>query len=181
MAAADRAGNVATLITSLTGGFGSLVLVPGTGVLLNNAMRNFDPRPGQANCIAPGKMPVFGAPSLVAARGGRAVFGACGSGGYRIIDGVLHAMVHALDFGMGVQAAVDAPRVHCQGRETYVDARIPADVQTALIELGHRIVVQEVVPGMPYFGRVNAIFIDQRTGLLHAGSGPAWSTAVAGY
>ena len=181
MAAADGEGNLATLITSLTGAFGSLVLVPGTGVLLNNAMQNFDPRPQQANCIAPGKMPIFAAPSLVVARDGRAVFGACGSGGYRIIDGVVHSMLHALDFGMGVQAAVDAPRVHCQGRETCVDARIPEDVRAALASLGHHVVAQRETPGLPYFGRVNAIFIDPRTGLRHAGSGPAWGTAAAGY
>ena len=63
MAAADRDGNLAALCTSLTSGFGSLVLVPETGVLLNNSMQNFDPRPGQANSIKPGKMPIFAAPS----------------------------------------------------------------------------------------------------------------------
>jgi len=181
MAAADRDGNLATLITSLTSGFGSLVRVPGTGVLLNNAMQNFDPRPARANGIAPGKMPIFGAPSLVVAKDGRAVFGACGSGGYRIIDGVVHAMVNVLDFDMGVQAAVDAPRVHCQGRDTFVDARIPAEVRAVLAAFGHRVIVQQDVPGRPCFGRVNAIVIDPRTGLRHAASGPAWETAVAGY
>ena len=172
---------MAILITSLTSGFGSLVLVPGTGVLLNNAMQNFDPRPEQSNCIAPGKMPIFAAPSLVAARDGRAIFGACGSGGYRIETAVLHTMAHSLDCGMTLQAAVDGPRVHCQGDETYVDARIPIAVRERLAELGHRVVVQEEVPGTPYFGRVNAIRVDPRTGLRHAGTGPAWQTAAAGF
>ena len=62
MAAADADGNVVSLITSLTHAFGSLVLVPGTGVLLNNSMVNFDPRPGRPNSIAPGKLPIFAAP-----------------------------------------------------------------------------------------------------------------------
>lgn len=181
MAAADQHGNLATLITSLTNSFGSLVLVPGTGVLLNNAMQNFDPRPGQANCIAPGKMPIFAVPSIVATRDGRTAFGACGSGGYRITSGVLHTMVHALDFGLPVQAAVDAPRVHCQGDETYVDDRIPAAVQERLAALGHRVIPQQEGPHATHFGRVNAILIDPATGLLHAGSGPAWDSAAAGY
>lgn len=181
MAAADREGNLVTLITSLTNSFGSLVLVPGTGIFLNNSMQNFDPRPEQANCIAPGKMPIFAVPSIAATRDGRAIFGACGSGGYRITSGVLHAMVHALDFGMSIQAAIDAPRVHCQGEETFVDTRIPVAVQEALADLGHHVVAQEEGPGATNFARVSGIFIDPATGLLHAGSGPAWSTAAAGF
>ena len=114
MAAADAEGNVVSLITSLTHAFGSLVLVPGTGVLLNNSMVNFDPRPGRPNSIAPGKLPIFAAPALVATRAGEAVFASCGSGGYRILSGVLHTALNTIDFGMDVQAAVDAPRVHCQ-------------------------------------------------------------------
>jgi gamma-glutamyltranspeptidase/glutathione hydrolase len=180
MAAADREGTLATLITSLTSSFGSLILVPGPGVFLNNAMQNFDPRPEQANCIAPGKMPIFAVPSIVAAKDGRALFGACGSGGYRITTGVLHPMVHVLDFGMDLQAAIDAPRVHCQGDESFVDARIPEAVQERLRALGHRVVPQAEDPGSTPFGRVNAVRIDPATGLLHAGSGPAWSTAAAG-
>ena len=179
MAAADASGNMCALITTLTGGFGSLVLVPGTGVFLNNSMANFDPRPGRANSIAPGKMPFFAVPTLVAARDGRAVLAACGSGGYRIASGVLSTMVHALDFGLGIQAAVDAPRVHCQGDETFVDARIPAEVRGRLAELGHRVVVQETTPAYAPFARVCAVACDPQTGVLAAGSGPAWSTAAA--
>jgi gamma-glutamyltranspeptidase/glutathione hydrolase len=180
MAAADREGNLATLCTSLTSSFGSLVLVPGTGVFLNNSMQNFDPRPDRANCIAPGKMPIFAVPTIAAAQGGRAVFGAAGSGGYRITSGVLHAMIHRLDFGMGIQEAIDAPRVHCQGDETFVDARIPPLVRERLAAMGHRVVVGEEDPGTLNFARVVAIGIDPETGLLHAGTGPAWSTAAAG-
>ena len=180
MAAADRAGNMATLVTSLTSSFGSLVLVPGTGVFLNNGMQNFDPRPDRMNRIAPGKMPIFAVPSIVAAEGGRALFGACGSGGYRITTGVLHTMINTLRFGMTVQAAIDAPRVHCQGGETFVDARISPAVQDKLRDLGHLVVPQREGPHQNHFGRVAAVRIDPTTGLLHAGSGPAWSSAAAG-
>jgi gamma-glutamyltranspeptidase/glutathione hydrolase len=181
MAAVDRDGNMTTVIVSLTGGFGSLILVPDTGVILNNAMQNFDPRPDHPNCIMPGKMPIFAAPSLVAVKDGRAVFGGCGSGGYRIMTGVLHTLMHVVDYGMEVQAAVDAPRVHCQGGETFVDARIPQAVQDQLAALGHTVVPQP--PGLEwgYFGRVNAIWVDEESGLMHAGSGPALSTAAAGF
>jgi len=178
MASADAEGNVCALITSLTSGFGALFLVPGTGVLLNNSMQNFDPRPDQANCIRPGKMPIFAAPTLVAARDGRGVFAGCGSGGYRITTAVLHSFLHATDFGLGPQEAVDAPRVHCQGQETYVDARIAPDARAALAAMGHKIVVQAESPGLNAFGRVNAITVDH-DGTMRAGTGPAWSSAAA--
>ncbi len=178
MASADADGNVCALITSLTSGFGSLMIVPGTGVILNNSMQNFDPRPDQANCIRPGKMPIFAAPSLVAEKDGRAVFAGCGSGGYRITTGVLHAFLYATEFGMGPQAAVDAPRIHCQGQETYIDGRIPAEVRDGLAKMGHKVVTQTESPGLNAFGRVNAITV-AKDGSMRAGSGPAWASAAA--
>jgi gamma-glutamyltranspeptidase / glutathione hydrolase len=180
MVAADADGNVAALITSLTSGFGSLLLVPDAGFFLNNSMRNFDPRPDRANCIAPGKMPIFAVPAIAAEQDGVGLFGACGSGGYRITSGVLHALVNHVDFGMRLQQAVDSPRVHCQGEETFVDSRIPLAVQERLAELGHFVVQQEETPAPINFSRVSAVTRDPATGELSAGSNPAWNTAAAG-
>jgi gamma-glutamyltranspeptidase / glutathione hydrolase len=178
MVAADAEGNVVALITSLTSDFGSLVLVPDGGFFLNNAMRNFDPRPDRANCIAPGKMPIFAVPAIAAERDGLAVFGAGGSGGYRITSGVLHALVNHVDFGMRVQQAVDSPRVHCQGEETFVDSRVPEAVQEQLRELGHIVVQQSETPAPTNFARVSAVARDTETGELSAGSSPPWNTAA---
>jgi len=181
MAVCDGEGNMASLIVSHSSAFGSLIMDPETGVILNNCMQNFDPRPQTANRIEPGKMPIFAAPTLVAARDGKASFAAAGSGGYRITTGVLHSFIHAVDFGMSIQAAVDAPRVHCQGDETYVDARIAASQRDAMAKMGHRVVAQIDDPGLNAFARVNAIKVDPTTGLRHAGTGPAWASAAAGY
>jgi gamma-glutamyltranspeptidase / glutathione hydrolase len=180
MVAADADGNVVALITSVTSAFGSLVLVPDGGFFLNNAMRNFDPRPDRANCIAPGKMPIFAVPAIAAERDGVAVFGAGGSGGYRITSGVLHALVNHVDFGMRVQQAVDSPRVHCQGEKTYVDSRISEAVQEQLRELGHIVVQQDEAPAPTNFARVSAVAHVPATGELSAGSSPPWNTAAAG-
>ena len=181
MAAADQEGNLVTCITSVGNAFGSLVLVPGTGIFMNNAMRNYDPRPDHPNSLRPGKMPIFAVPTLAMAKDGRAVFGGCGSGGYRITSGVMHAMMHKLDFGMDLQPAIDALRVHCQGQATYVDSRISAEVQRRLAEMGHTVIPETEGPWVTNFGRVNAIYLDHKTGLLHAGTGPAWHSAAAGY
>ncbi len=179
MVAADADGNVVSLITTLTSSFGSCVLVPGTGVFLNNAMLNYDPRPGRPASIAPGKMPIFAAPALVAARDGVGVLAVAGSGGYRILSGVVHTAVHAIDYGYPLQAAVDAPRVHCQGDATFVDARVPPAVVEELRRLGHEIVVVADDPGVYHFGRVAAVTRDPESGELAAAANPVWATATA--
>jgi len=181
MVAADADGNLAALCTSLETGFGSLVLVPGTGVFLNNAMQNFDARPGRPNSIAPGKMPIFGVPTIVATENGRPRLAIGGSGGYRMLTAVVHPLVHAVDFGMGIQAGVDAPRVHCQGGTTEVDDRIPPSVRERLSAMGHEVEPRNSTRAGLAFGRVCAILVDPRTGQLHGGSGPADLTAAAGW
>jgi gamma-glutamyltranspeptidase / glutathione hydrolase len=178
MAAADAEGNMVSLITSISAG--SYVAVPGTGIILNNSMNNFDPRPGRPNSIAPGKMPIFAVPTLVAAMDGRAVFAAGGSGGYRITTAILHPLVYWHDFKMSLAEAVAAPRVHCQGKDTYVDDRIAPEVRAALAALGHRVVVQGDNPGLNAYGRVSAVAFDPATGLLSAASGPPWLGAAGG-
>ena len=180
MTAADREGNMVSLCTSVSASFGSMVAVPGTGIILNNGMGNFDPRPGRPNSIAPGKMPIFAVPVLLALENGRAVFASAGAGGYRITTGVLHALVHWRDFGMPLADAIAAPRVHCQGKETYVDARIDPAVRDALAALGHRIVVQADDPGLNAFSRVSAVSLDPESGALRAASGPPWHGAAGG-
>ena len=175
----DRWGNLVALCTTLETGFGSLVLVPGTGVIMNNAMMDFDPRPGRANSIAPNKMPLFGAPTVVAARQGEGVFAASGSGGYRIEAAVLHAMVNTVVFGMGPQSATDAPRVYSQGAETLVDENIDEPVLRWLAEAGHEVVTLPQRPGLVSFGRVSALSRNPATGEVRAGTSPSWCTAAA--
>jgi gamma-glutamyltranspeptidase/glutathione hydrolase len=177
--AADRDGNLAALITTIGADFGSLIAAPGTGILLNNSMVNYDPRPGRANSIAPGKMPFFAVPAIVAARDGRAAFAAAGSGGYPILAGVIGTFVGVADHGLGVQAAIDQPRVHSQGNRTFIDARIPSAVRKRLEQLGHELVIQPVTPGELPFSRVSAVGSDGG-GSLSAGAGPAWRTAAGG-
>jgi gamma-glutamyltranspeptidase/glutathione hydrolase len=140
-------------------------------------MVNYDPRPGFTNSIAPGKMPFFAVPAIVAARDGRGVLGVAGSGGYPILAGVIHTTVNALDHEMEIQAAIDEPRVHSQGHRTYVDSRVDPAVRDRLAEIGHELVVQDTDPGSLAFSRVSAVAVgDDAT--ITAGSGPAWNTAA---
>jgi gamma-glutamyltranspeptidase/glutathione hydrolase len=157
MAAVDRWGNMVMLCTSLGYGFGSMVTIPGTGVLLLSSMYNYDARPDHPNSIAPGKMPIHAAPVLILLQGSQPVFGTCGSGGYRIETACLHTLVNTLDHRMEVQEAANTPRVHCQGRETFVDERIPAAVRDELAARGHEVIAQPHSASANNFGRVAAL------------------------
>jgi gamma-glutamyltranspeptidase / glutathione hydrolase len=178
MAAIDRWGNMAAICTSLGYAFGSVVTVPGTGVLLLSSMHNFDARPGHPNSIAPRKMPIFAAPVLLVRDGDRPVLATSGSGGYRIETGCLHTLVNTLDHGYDGETAAAAPRVHCQGRETCVDERIPAAVRDELAARGHRVVVQPQEPGTSNFGRVVALH-RLPDGTVAAGTNPSETTGSA--
>ena len=179
--AGDRWGNMAASCLSIGPGFGGMLYVPDLGIFLNGSMANFDPRPGHPNSIAPGKMPIFAAPAIVAARNGRPRFAGSGSGNYRITSGVLHAMTGLIDFGQSLQQAVDSAKVHSQGQETYVDARLPRTVRDRLARAGHDVVVVEEGPGRLNFGRTCAIAWNARRKHWSAGAGPVWMTGVAGY
>ncbi len=181
VATADRDGNMASVCMSLGSGFGSMVYVPELGFFLNNAMQNYDPRPGLPNSIHPGKMPIFAAPAIVAAKDGRGMFAGSGSGGYRIETGVLHTFLNVVDHGMALQTAIDQPRVHSQGGPTSVDERIPLQVREALAGAGHDVSVEKEEPGGWAFGRVAAVAYDAKRKCLTAGAGPSWQTGVAGY
>lgn len=155
---ADGDGNMVSLITSLGSAFGSLVLVPGTGVFLGNAMQWFDPQPGRANSVGPGRMPLYAAPVAIFRRDGRAIGAAAGSGGYRIQPAVLFAALNHLDFGMHPQQAIDAPRLHTEGRELELDSRHESAVIERLRALGHRLRLVDA-PSLPTaFGRPSAVW-----------------------
>jgi gamma-glutamyltranspeptidase len=72
---------------------------------------------------------------------------------------------------------VAAPRVWCQGEETFVDARIPAPVVDELVRRGHRVVRQELTPAWEPFARVSLVTADA-AGVLSAASDPSWHAAA---
>ncbi|MDX6504953.1 MAG: gamma-glutamyltranspeptidase / glutathione hydrolase [Gaiellaceae bacterium] len=177
VAVADGEGGMAVVITTIGQDFGGLVWVPEVGVLLNSAMSNFDPRPGRVNSIAPERMPLFGVPATIAVEDGRAVLACGGSGGYRILASVVQATVNVLDHGLEAGEAVRAPRVWCQGEQTFVDARVDGAVRDDLVRRGHDLVVEELTPAGAPFARVSLVTADA-AGDLAAASDPAWHGAA---
>ena len=176
--ARDAEGGMAVVITTIGRDFGGGVFVPELGGFANSAMGNFDPRPGRANSIAPGKRPLFGVPALVAVDAtGQAVAACGGSGGWAITSSVTHAVVNALVHGCSAADAVALPRVWCEGGATYADDRLPMATLAGLRERGHHVVERRLTPASEPFARCSLVLA--RGGTVEAASDPWWHGAAS--
>ena len=176
----DGAGNAVSLTNTLMSGFGSGVVAAGTGVILNNGMMWFDPVPGHVNSIAPRKLPLNNMSPLLVLdeRGARLAVGA--SGGRRITNCVTNLVTKMLDFGLGPQQAIDAPRLDCSTPLTAVDGRVAAAVLDELRARRHHVAAIDpryTTEGMSPFASPVAI---ARDGATLRGGADTFHSAHAG-
>lgn len=135
---ADARGNVVSATHTINGIFGARFMVPGTGIIPNNYMMNFDPHPGRALSVAPGKrVPTSMAPMIVL-KDGALAFALGLPGGLRIFPSALQVIVNLIDHGMTLQRAIEAPRIWTEGYDLEIEKPF-ALVESALAVLGHRI------------------------------------------
>jgi gamma-glutamyltranspeptidase/glutathione hydrolase len=153
---ADRFGNAVAVTYTLNDWFGARVTAAGTGVLLNNEMDDFTAKAGVANMyglvqsdtnrIEPGKRPLSSMTPTIVTRDGKPWMIVGTPGGSRIITAVMQTMLNVIDFGLDLQEAVDAPRIHQQWlpEETYVEARaLSPDTRALLVAMGHKLVAPQ--------------------------------------
>ena len=177
LAVMDGAGNAVALTQTLLSAWGSRVVAPGTGVLLNNGMMWYNPEPGTSNSIEGGKKPLNNMCPVVLERDGRAVAALGASGGRRIINTVAQLAVNLLDFDMDMQAAVSAPRIDCSTLQPILSARISPAVVAALAQRGHDVIVAEEAFLPRYFA--SPVAIQRREGLLIGAADPYYPTSAA--
>src|SRR5690606_37627967 len=158
--AVDRDRTIVSMTQSIVQSFGSGVVVPGTGMLLNNAMSNFDPVPGALGSIGPWRRSIHnGTPAIVLNPDGSPKLAIGGAGGRKIITGMVQVLVNLLDRGWELQDAVAAPRVHNEGWDTQIEDSIPDATRAELERLGHRLEVIHSDFALPVFSRINGIAI----------------------
>lgn len=133
-AIADRDGNMLSMTQTLLSAFGSAVVSPSTGLLMNNGIMWFDPEPGRANSLAPGKRCLMNiCPVIVDAGDTRMALGA--SGGRKILPAVAQMALMVADHGMPLDAAIHAPRIDVSGGPTVqADRDLPRPVLEALAD-----------------------------------------------
>ena len=144
---ADGKGNVITTTQTINSLFGARFIIPGTGMVPNDYMSNFDPRPGNALSIAPGKRVTTSMSPMMALRDGKVVYALGLPGGRKIFPAAFQALVNLIDHGMELQEAVEAPRVWTEGPFLEVEYGIPPAVRMGLEARGHKLVVMPTVSG----------------------------------
>lgn len=158
---ADSDGNVVSTTQTIHAVFGSKVTTPGTGMPLNNTMNIFDPHPGNANSIAPGKRMVSSMSPTIVMKDGKPFMALGTPGATRIFPSVLQAIVNVIDHGMTLQEAVEAPRVWTQGQALEVEPGIADDVRDGLKAMGHDV---QVTPRVA--GGMNGVMFDHANGVI---------------
>ena len=163
---ADRHGNLVCVTQSLGSVFGSGIVVPGTGICLNNFLHWADVQPGSPNRTAPGRaLPMCMAPSI-STQAGSPVLALGTPGSYGILQTQAQAIVSHLDFGLDLQAAIDAPRGRLwDGDVIDFENRIAAGIIADLRTMGHDARTLDSAWSMKV-GGMQAIRRDPRSGLL---------------
>lgn len=175
---ADGEGNVVCITQSLGAKFGCGVVVPGHGVCLNNFLYWGEVDPRGANALRPGGPLALPMAPSIATRDGRPVLALGTPGSYGICQTQPQALVKHVDFGRGIQAAIEAPRSRLwDGRRVEIESRVAADVIAALCERGHAAKADE--PWTPHVGGMHGIAIDPVTGVMTGGCDPRRDGFVA--
>jgi len=147
MTAADRDGNVCAITSTINNTFGARIVIPGTGIIPNNYMHTFDPRPGSALSIAPGKRVTTSMAPSMALKDGVLKFALGLPGGKRIFPSVWQAMMNIIDHGMTLQEAVEAPRQWSEGPTLEMENTYPESIYGQMRARGHRVEVLPHVAG----------------------------------
>lgn len=164
----DARGNAASLSSST--GCGSGVIVPGTGIQLNNMLGEMDLNPS-GRPLRPGRrLTSMMAPSLLLRDGRpRLVLGSAGS--ERLRGAIVQTVVNVVDHGLDLRDAIDRPRAHLDGDDLHLEAGTAAPAAARLTELGYRVVRWPGTEPNLYFGGVAAVGV-AATGRLEAAGDP---------
>lgn len=182
----DKWGNAVAVTYTLNDWFGAGVIAPGTGFFLNDEMDDFTSKAGVPNMyglvqgvrndIEPGKRPLSSMTPSIVTKDGKLFMVTGSPGGSRIITIVLSTIQNVVDYGMNVQQAVDAPRIHMQWLPDEIQyepgAFTPAQMH-ALGEMGY------AFKQISSWGSAQAIVVDPATGMRYGGTDRRHPAGVA--
>ena len=183
----DAEGNAVANTYTLNNSYGSAAVAKGTGILLNDEMDDFAAKPGtpnmygliqgERNAVAPHKRPLSAmTPTLVLRQDGSLWFTVGSPGGPTIINTALCVITNVIDFGMNIQQALDAPRIHHQwlpDELVFEPYGLSGDTQRALLARGHKLARPR------YLGDAEGIMIEEKTGVRLGATDPRRSDGPA--
>ncbi|HVO73135.1 MAG TPA: gamma-glutamyltransferase [Ignavibacteriaceae bacterium] len=184
----DSCGNAVSTTTTLNSAFGNKIVVEGAGFLLNNEMDDFSAKPGvpnqfgllgnEANAVQPGKRMLSSMAPTIILKDDKPFLIVGSPGGSTIITAVLQVIMNVIDFGMDIQEAISAPRMHHQWYPDKIDYEnfgLSYDVRQALISRG------ETIGDIRTLGCVEGILIDSENNIIYGASDPRGNGGACGY
>ena len=183
----DAEGNAVSNTYTLNNSYGSAVVAKGTGLIMNDEMDDFAAKPGtpnlygliqgERNAVAPRKRPLSAmTPTFVLRKDGSLWFTVGSPGGPTIINTVLDVITNVIDYGMNIQQAIDAPRIHHQwfpDELVFEPYGLSGDTQSALTARGHKLAKPR------YLGDAEGIMIEEKTGMRLGATDPRRSDGLA--
>jgi gamma-glutamyltranspeptidase/glutathione hydrolase len=176
LTAADREGNVISLIQSLFESFGAGIVAGDTGIALQNRGSLFTLREGHPDRIAPRKRPMHTLVPAMVFKDGKPWLSFGVMGGDMQPQGHVQVLANLIDFGMNVQEAGEAPRVRHMGNSLALESGISPETRFGLAERGHSLITR-----IGAFGGFQGILVDPKSGLLMGGSDPRKDGLAIGY
>jgi len=184
----DAQGNAVANTYTLNNTYGSSAVAKGTGIMLNDEMDDFAAKPGTANmygliqgernAVGPHKRPLSAmTPTFVLREDGSLWFTIGSPGGPTIINTVVDVITNVIDYGMDIQQAIDAPRIHHQwlpDELVFEPYGLSGDTQRVLLSRGHKLVDKP-----RYLGDAEGIMIEEKTGLRLGATDPRRSDGLA--
>jgi gamma-glutamyltranspeptidase/glutathione hydrolase len=182
----DAKGMIVSNTYTLNGSFGSGATAAGTGILLNNEMDDFSSKPGSPNmygllqstrnAIGPKKRPLSSMTPTIVLENNQPILALGSPGGPTIINSVFQVTLNTLEFGMDIQAAIDAPKLHHQWMPDRIRAEpfgINPDTKRLMEAMGHAFADKPF-----FFGDVQAVRFDQKRQQWSGGSDSRHGGAV---
>lgn len=158
----DKWGNVVSYTTTIEQLFGTGIVVPGYGIVLNNELTDFDAVPGGANEVQPNKRPLSSMTPTIVFDEGKPVMTVGSPGGSTIITSVLQTIIHALEYDMELKAAIEEPRIYTNNITSYqYESGINKETLESLRRMGHKFGEK---PNS--IGNVQSIWIDHKKGIF---------------
>jgi len=179
LATADQDGNMVSYIQSNYMGFGSGIVIPNTGIAMQNRGADFSLDPLHANALIGGKKTYHTIIPGFLTKDGQAIgpFGVMG--GYLQPQGHVQILMNTIDFNMNPQAALDAPRFHwLEKQKVELEGEFPLEVANELVKKGHDI---PPLNDKSFFGRGQIIWRNPKTGELTGGTEKRTDGHIASY
>jgi len=167
LTAADKDGNVVSLIQSIYESFGAGIVAGETGIALHNRGTLFSMEAGHPNVLAPGKRPFHTLVPAMVLKDGRPWLSFGVMGGDMQPQGHVQVLLNLIEFGMNVQEAGEAARFRHSGTGLMIESAISPEARFGLNERGHRL-----ISSIGSFGGFQGILIDPATGVMMGGSDP---------